>query len=172
MTYSVILSGYHSVQKTENVVHRRAEKEKKQLLKRLRTFCDTETNIMLVGATGCGKSSTINALFACGEEQPEDEDPENADGAERVGRRCVAEVAKVGSKSDPEREDRVARKKDQGGFRVGRAAGLLLRRVQRGVRGCGLSLQSVQAALLYYGGDARTEAHCGYGEHQHRRRQL
>ena len=24
---------------------------------------------MLVGATGCGKSSTINALFACGEDE-------------------------------------------------------------------------------------------------------
>ena len=32
--------------------------EKKALLKRLRNFCNTETNIMLVGATGCGKSST------------------------------------------------------------------------------------------------------------------
>lgn len=41
--------------------------EKKTLLKRLRKFCDTETNIMLVGATGSGKSSTINALFSCGE---------------------------------------------------------------------------------------------------------
>ena len=42
---------------------------KKKLLKRLRNFCNTETNIMLVGATGCGKSSTINALFSCGEEE-------------------------------------------------------------------------------------------------------
>ena len=30
------------------------DEEKKVLLKRLRTFCNTETNIMLVGATGCG----------------------------------------------------------------------------------------------------------------------
>ena len=59
--------------------------EKKVLLKRLRTFCDTETNIMLVGATGCGKSSTINALFAVGENKKE--------------------VAKVGSKSEPETKD-------------------------------------------------------------------
>ena len=59
-----------------------SEDEKKALLKRLRTFCNTETNIMLVGATGCGKSSTINALFDCGEE-----------------------VAKVGTKADPETQD-------------------------------------------------------------------
>lgn len=31
---------------------RSGEEEKQKLLKRLRTFCDTETNIMLVGATG------------------------------------------------------------------------------------------------------------------------
>ena len=65
------------------------EEEKKNLLKRLRTFCNTETNIMLVGATGCGKSSTINALFACGE------------GEERT----YVEVAKVGSKANPETKD-------------------------------------------------------------------
>ena len=58
-----------------------SEDEKKKLLKRLRTFCNTETNIMLVGATGCGKSSTINALFGS------------------------VEVAKVGTKADPETKD-------------------------------------------------------------------
>ena len=62
-----------------------SEEEKKALLKRLRNFCNTETNIMLVGATGCGKSSTINALFAVGEN--------------------LEEVAKVGSKADPETKD-------------------------------------------------------------------
>lgn len=65
-----------------------SEEEKKILLKRLRTFCNTETNIMLVGATGCGKSSTINALFACGEKEAKN-----------------IEVAKVGSKAAPETKD-------------------------------------------------------------------
>ena len=77
--------------------------EKKELLKRLRIFCDTETNIMLVGATGCGKSSTINALFACGEEE---EIPSEDDlSAETVKKSRFIEVAKVGSKADPETKD-------------------------------------------------------------------
>lgn len=67
------------------------EEEKKELLKRLRKFCSTETNIMLVGATGSGKSSTINALFACSESEGESNN-------------CV-EVAKVGSKAAPETKD-------------------------------------------------------------------
>ena len=53
------------------------EEEKKELLKRLRNFCNTETNIMLVGATGCGKSSTINALFAVGEDEDSEESNED-----------------------------------------------------------------------------------------------
>ena len=79
------------------------DEEKKRLLKRLRTFCNTETNIMLVGATGCGKSSTINALFACGEE---DETPDEEDiTSETVKKSKYVEVAKVGSKADPETKD-------------------------------------------------------------------
>lgn len=66
------------------------EEDKQALLKRLRTFCNTETNIMPVGATGCGKSSTINALFASGEQ---------------TEKRKYVEVAKVGSKADPETRD-------------------------------------------------------------------
>lgn len=82
---------------------RGSDEEKKALLKRLRTFCNTETNIMLVGATGCGKSSTINAMFSCKEEQPADDDTE-ADA--EVGRKPdYVEVAKVGSKADPETKD-------------------------------------------------------------------
>ena len=79
------------------------DEEKKALLKRLRTFCDTKTNIMLVGATGCGKSSTINALFACGEKEeiPSDDDIS----AETVKKARYIEVAKVGSKADPETKD-------------------------------------------------------------------
>lgn len=88
-----------------------SDEEKKALLKRLRTFCDSETNIMLVGATGCGKSSTINALFACGEqdfkaaqgETGADEDA-SADGEESKRPKYV-EVAKVGTKADPETKD-------------------------------------------------------------------
>ena len=61
---------------------------KKDLLKKLRKFGATKTNIMLVGATGCGKSSTINALFGLGESDNE-----------------YVEVAKVGTKADPETKD-------------------------------------------------------------------
>lgn len=111
-----------------------SEEEKKALLKRLRKFCNTETNIMLVGATGCGKSSTINALFAVGEdmepsedktsqdEEPSEdketseeegtsededssEDEENIDGAELRSGRPYFEVAKVGTTADPETRD-------------------------------------------------------------------
>lgn len=80
-----------------------SDEEKKALLKRLRTFCNTETNIMLVGATGCGKSSTINALFACGEK--EEEASEDDLSAETVKKSKYVEVAKVGSKTDPETKD-------------------------------------------------------------------
>lgn len=61
--------------------------EKQVMLARLRKLCNTETNIMLVGATGCGKSSTINALFSCNRQEE------------------YVEVAKVGSKADPETRD-------------------------------------------------------------------
>lgn len=62
---------------------------KQEMLKKLRKFCNSQTNIMLVGATGCGKSSTINALFNCS----------NANEAGTI------EIAKVGSKCDPETKD-------------------------------------------------------------------
>ena len=77
--------------------------EKKALLKRLRTFCNTETNIMLVGATGCGKSSTINALFACGQEEEIVQDEDDFNG--NAPKKKYVEVAKVGSKADPETKD-------------------------------------------------------------------
>lgn len=87
-----------------------SEDEKKNLLKRLRKFCSTETNIMLVGATGCGKSSTINALFAVGEEEEETTEVLNDDDDEVVAevkskKPKYVEVAKVGSKADPETKD-------------------------------------------------------------------
>jgi hypothetical protein len=63
--------------------------EKHILLKKLRRFYNTQTNIMLVGATGCGKSSTINALFNCGNDDT----------------KSLVEVARVGSKADPETKD-------------------------------------------------------------------
>ena len=62
---------------------------KQEMLKKLRKFCNSQTNIMLVGATGCGKSSTINALFNCS----------------NIGEEGTIEVAKVGSKCDPETKD-------------------------------------------------------------------
>lgn len=85
-----------------------SEEEKKNLLKRLRNFCNSETNIMLVGATGCGKSSTINALFAVGEEDNVQVDVEDTEDGEVVETKNISkyvEVAKVGSKADPETKD-------------------------------------------------------------------
>lgn len=84
-----------------------SEEEKKELLKRLRNFCNTETNIMLVGATGCGKSSTINALFAVGEQDEEvsEDDEEELDESTLAPKNKYVEVAKVGSKADPETKD-------------------------------------------------------------------
>ncbi len=80
-----------------------SEEEKKVLLKRLRTFCNSETNIMLVGATGCGKSSTINAMFAAGEFENGENEDDNLE--ERRIRENYVEVAKVGTKADPETKD-------------------------------------------------------------------
>ena len=39
-----------------------SEDEKKGMLKKLRKFSNTKTNLMLVGATGCGKSSKRAAV--------------------------------------------------------------------------------------------------------------
>ena len=39
------------------------EKEKQKILKNIMNLRDKKINIMITGATGCGKSSTINALF-------------------------------------------------------------------------------------------------------------
>ena len=82
-----------------------SDEEKKELLKRLRNFCNTETNIMLVGATGCGKSSTINALFAVGESPEEETDEDDDEFEEKTSKKTYVEVAKVGSKADPETKD-------------------------------------------------------------------
>lgn len=63
------------------------QQEKQAMLAGLRKLCNTETNTMLVGATGCDKSSTINALFSCNQQEE------------------YVEVAKVGSRTDPETKD-------------------------------------------------------------------
>ena len=101
------------------------EKQKNKLLKKLQLLRENKLNIMLVGATGCGKSSTINALFNCAELQVEDakdgatceakQATTDAEGAaatkEAVAEKgnnaakVFVEVAKVGSKSDPETKD-------------------------------------------------------------------
>ena len=62
-----------------------SEGDKQKMLKQLRRLSTTQTNIMLVGATGCGKSSTINALFG--------------------NQETYTEVAKVGSRTEPETKD-------------------------------------------------------------------
>lgn len=64
------------------------EEEREEMLEKLRRFREAKTNIVLVGATGSGKSSTVNALFSCGRTDP--------DGP------CLQEVAKVGLTPEPE----------------------------------------------------------------------
>ena len=97
------------------------DKQKNKLMKKLQLLRENKLNIMLVGATGCGKSSTINALFNCAELQVEDaKDDCNQSTAEVEGEaadkdavaekgnnaaKVFVEVAKVGSKSDPETKD-------------------------------------------------------------------
>lgn len=65
-----------------------SDEEKAGMLEKLRQFREARTNLVLVGATGSGKSSTINALFSCGEPT-----------ADTVR---LQEVAKVGITPDPE----------------------------------------------------------------------
>lgn len=65
-----------------------SDEEKAEMLEKLRRFREARTSIVLVGATGSGKSSTINALFSCGE-------PTTATVQ-------LQEVAKVGTTPDPE----------------------------------------------------------------------
>ena len=60
---------------------------------------------MLVGATGCGKSSTINALFAVGDGLEGTSDEEGDELEEKVPKKSYVEVAKIGSKADPETKD-------------------------------------------------------------------
>ena len=96
------------------------EKQKSKLVKKLQLLRENKLNIMLVGATGCGKSSTINALFNCAELQVEDAqngaadtcEQEDADVAQegmvekaKATEKIFVEVARVGSKSDPETKD-------------------------------------------------------------------
>ena len=57
-----------------------AEHDKNTVIKNLARLKETKVNILITGATGCGKSSTINALFD-------------------------AEKAKVGQGADPETMD-------------------------------------------------------------------
>ena len=101
------------------------EKQTNTLLIKLQLLRENKLNIMLVGATGCGKSSTINALFNCAELRVEDAQADSkeecnlinaqeeggADTQEAVAattkptEKLFVEVAKVGSKSDPETKD-------------------------------------------------------------------
>jgi len=39
------------------------DKTKKELFKNILTLKNKKINLMITGATGCGKSSTINAMF-------------------------------------------------------------------------------------------------------------
>ena len=64
------------------------EEAREEMLEKLRRFREARTNIVLVGATGSGKSSTINALFSCG--------------AADLSGPGLREVARVGLTPDPE----------------------------------------------------------------------
>ena len=66
--------------------------ERHDLERAVKILQDTHVNILITGATGCGKSSTINALFSI------DQATGKSDGA-------VKEVAKVGVGVDPETMD-------------------------------------------------------------------
>ena len=103
------------------------EKQKNKLMKKLKLLRENKLNIMLVGATGCGKSSTINALFNCAElrvasaedetaaedaQQAVETEGEASEATENAAldekpleEKVFVEVAKVGSKSDPETKD-------------------------------------------------------------------
>ncbi|MBQ7651295.1 MAG: 50S ribosome-binding GTPase, partial [Victivallales bacterium] len=75
--------------KVENLINNdpRMEGKRAQLLKKWRELRNQKLNIMITGATGCGKSSTINALF-------------NMDSATETN-----DIAKVGVGSTPETMD-------------------------------------------------------------------
>lgn len=49
----------HDIQKNTNI----PEKEKSKLIRALHQLKNAQVNILITGATGCGKSSTINAMF-------------------------------------------------------------------------------------------------------------
>ena len=66
--------------------------ERHDLERAVKRLQDTHVNILITGATGCGKSSTINALFSI------DQATGKSDGS-------VKEVAKVGVGVDPETMD-------------------------------------------------------------------
>jgi len=56
----------HFVDEFSNIINSDdllSEKDKAQVLRNLAKLKNTKVNILIVGATGCGKSSTINALF-------------------------------------------------------------------------------------------------------------
>lgn len=71
-----------------------SETEREELRQRLQQLRDMPVNIMLIGATGCGKSSTINALFSCDRQMP-------ANGVPLP----LVEVAKVGMRADSETKE-------------------------------------------------------------------
>ena len=68
---------FETVEKDINNSTTISEEEKVKLLTKVHNLRDRKINLMITGATGCGKSSTINALFD-------------------------SEVAKVGQGADPE----------------------------------------------------------------------
>ena len=66
--------------------------ERHDLERAVKILRDTHVNILITGATGCGKSSTINALFSLDQATGKSDGP-------------VKEVAKVGVGVDPETMD-------------------------------------------------------------------
>lgn len=84
------LEGIYGLLEKETLEANIPNDEKSRVLQKIRRLSSVKTNIMIAGATGAGKSSTINALF-------------------HVDRACAAEdanaeedVAKIGIGADPE----------------------------------------------------------------------
>lgn len=75
------------------------DEKREKMLEKVNMLCNSKTNIMLVGATGCGKSSTINAMFGVGVSNEKSEKDESSWSTRMV------EVAKVGTKADPQTKD-------------------------------------------------------------------
>lgn len=91
------MTGIFEMLRREVLEAKVSNEEKVKMLQKVYKLSTAKTNIMIVGSTGAGKSSTINAMFNAdrladamkrGEDEPE-----------------YAEVAQIGCTADPETQD-------------------------------------------------------------------